>query len=221
MILGTGTNLVWANDTDFVVQENDVINVFSQFEYSASAKLNFVPKKLFEGTFLAVAGPDTLVLYDWQHVDKPIHALNISAEKVWWNESGNILIVGAAEKLWGYSLNKKTLALSEIMSIPCKAISGVFSNDIFFYMNSNAKLNFVLNGKSFFLQNYEKKKFVLGLIEAQKRLYFFNRNNHVFSLEIPFQLFHELNKFINSSGNKEFSCEIPQNLRDVFAKVMN
>lgn len=130
-------------------------------------------------------------------------------------------MVAAGDRLWGYKLNKKTLALAEIMSIPCKAISGVFCGDTFFYINANAKLNFVLRGKSFFLQNYEKKKFILGLIEAQKRLYFFNRNNHVFSIEIPFQLFHELNEFIASSGGKNFTCEIPRELRDVFAKVMN
>ena len=35
-------------------------------------------------------------------------------------------MVATAEKLWGYKLNKKTLALAEVMSIPCKAISGAF-----------------------------------------------------------------------------------------------
>lgn len=65
MILGNGTSLIWRNDSDFAVLENDIINIYSQFEYSSSIKLSFVPKKLYEGYFLTIAGPDTLLLYDW------------------------------------------------------------------------------------------------------------------------------------------------------------
>lgn len=180
-----------------------------------------MPKKIYEGYFLGVAGPDTLLLYDWQRVEKPLHSLNLAAEKLWWNDEGDLLMVAASEKLWGYRLNKKTFALTEVLSIPCKALSGTFCRNTFFYMNSNTKLNFVINGKSFFYQNYEKKKFILGLIEAQNRLYFFDRNNHIYSLEIPFSLFHELTDYINSSGAKQFSSNIPTELRDTFAKVLN
>ena len=31
MVLGNGTSLVWANDSDFAVLENDIVNIYNQF----------------------------------------------------------------------------------------------------------------------------------------------------------------------------------------------
>lgn len=156
-----------------------------------------MPKKIYEGYFLTIAGPESLLLYDWDRIEKPIHSLNVAAQKVWWSDDGNQLVVAAAEKLYVYSLNKKTLALTEITTIACKATSGVFCGDIFFYSTFNAKIYFILQGRNFFLQNYEKKKFILGLIETQNRLYFFDRNQNIYSLEIPFELFSKLSKYVS------------------------
>ena len=93
-----------------------------------------------------------------------MHSLNVAASKVWWSDNGTLFVVAAAEKLFVYSLNKKTLQLTELAVIACKVTSGVFCGDIFFYTTFNAKIYFVLQGKNFLLQNYEKKKFILGLI---------------------------------------------------------
>lgn len=57
VILGTGTSLIWKNDSDFAVLQNDIINIYTQFEYSSSIKLSFVPKRIYEGYFLTVVGP--------------------------------------------------------------------------------------------------------------------------------------------------------------------
>lgn len=75
-----------------------------------------------------------------------------------------MLIIAASEKLYVYSFNKKTFALTEVTVIPCKATSGVFCGEIFYYSTYNAKIYFILQGKNFFLQNFERKKFILGLI---------------------------------------------------------
>lgn len=63
---------------------------------------------------------------------------------------------------------------------------------MFFYLNQNAKLNVIINRKSFFIQNYEKKKFILGIIEPQNRMYFFDRNNNFYSLQIDFKFFKDI-----------------------------
>ena len=63
-----------------------------------------------------------------------------------------------------YSLNKNTFALTEIVSFPSKVTSGIFLRNIFFYLNHNAKLNVIIQNKNFFIRNYDKKKFILGII---------------------------------------------------------
>ena len=59
-------------------------------------------------------------------------------------------------------------------------------------MNNNAKIYFVVHGKNFFLQNYHKKKYILGIVEQQNRLYLFDKSNSIYSLEIPFELFKHM-----------------------------
>lgn len=113
MILGSGTSLIWRNDNDFAVLENDIINIYQHLEFNSSIKLAFVPKKIYEGYYLTVAGPDSLVLYDWDKVNQPTLTLpNIIAQKVWWNENNSMMAVATAEKLFIYSLNKKNGALT-------------------------------------------------------------------------------------------------------------
>ncbi len=128
--------------------------------------------------------------------------MNINAQKIWWNEDGSSIVIAASEKLYVYTLNKKTLALTEVLVVPCKATSGAFFGDIFFYSTFNAKIYFILQNRNFFLQNYEKKKFILGLIESQNRLYFFDRNHNIYSIQIPFEVFFKLSKYIGEGGNK-------------------
>ena len=65
MILGNGTSLVWNNDSDFAVLENDTVNIYTNFEYDSSIKLPFVPNMIYEGYLLSIAGPESLVLYKW------------------------------------------------------------------------------------------------------------------------------------------------------------
>jgi hypothetical protein len=86
---------VWRNDSDFVVLENDIVHVYTQFQYSTSIKLSFLPKKLYEGYFLTVAGSDNLTLYNWDRIEKPIHSLPISAHKVWWSEDQSMFLIAA------------------------------------------------------------------------------------------------------------------------------
>jgi hypothetical protein len=31
VVLGNGTSLIWRNDSDFAVLENDIVNIYSQF----------------------------------------------------------------------------------------------------------------------------------------------------------------------------------------------
>ena len=77
--MGSGTSLVWSNETDFAVLENDVVNMYNQFEYSSSIKVPFVPKRLFDGFFLAIAGAETMLLYDWNRIEKPVHSFQYGA----------------------------------------------------------------------------------------------------------------------------------------------
>lgn len=119
-----------------------------------------------------------------------------------------------------YRLDKNSFALTELLTLPNKVNSGIFLKNIFFYLNQNAKLNVIINNKSFFIRNYDKKKFILGAIEPQNRMYFFDRSNQFYSLHIEFEFFQNLEKFIHQKGNGNIP-EIPEGHRDLAAKILN
>jgi coatomer subunit beta' len=86
VISGNGTNLVWSNDTDFAVLDNEVITVYKNFEKGESIKLSVTPQRIFEGHLLGVADADKTILCDWNELGSIIHKIDLSAEKIWWDE---------------------------------------------------------------------------------------------------------------------------------------
>ena len=47
VVSGSGTNLVWHNDSDFAVLDNDVVTVYRGFEKAESVKLPIIPQRIF------------------------------------------------------------------------------------------------------------------------------------------------------------------------------
>jgi coatomer subunit beta' len=108
------------------------------------------------------------------------------------------------------------MTLSEVLSIDDKITSGVFVNKIFYFTTKSGKINLSFLGKSLFLANAEKKQFILGALPQQQRIYLFDRNNHVYSHHIPFELFDAVYSFVSGTAKQE--PEIPSKFKDRVAK---
>jgi hypothetical protein len=44
-----------------------------------------VPQRIFEGHLLGIADNEKTLFYSWDDLSRPIHKLDIAAEKVWWD----------------------------------------------------------------------------------------------------------------------------------------
>lgn len=86
VVSGSGTNLVWNNDTDFAVLDNEVITIYKNFEKAESAKLPVTPLRIFEGYLLGVSDSEKTLLCEWGEVSNVVHKIDVSAEKIWWDE---------------------------------------------------------------------------------------------------------------------------------------
>ncbi len=179
-------------------------------------KLPLIPQRIFEGHLLGVADNDKTYFYNWNDLTRPLHILNMGAEKIWWDESGEQMAIANETKFLLHTFNKSNLSLSEVLVVEDKVTSGVFVNKIFYYINKAGKLHISFLGKSFFLANAEKKQFILGALEQQNRLYLFDRNNSVYSHHIPFELLNHIYSFILGMAKSE--PEIPEVFRDRVAK---
>jgi hypothetical protein len=81
--------LIWQNDSDFAVLDNDIVGIYRNFEKAESIKIHFTPQKIFEGVLLGVADLGTTLFYDWNSLTKPLHSLSLGAEKIWWDDDGS------------------------------------------------------------------------------------------------------------------------------------
>ena len=72
----------------------------------------FLPENIFEGTLLTVSGKDATLLYEWSNLSKPLHKLDERTQKVWWNNTGDILVMSTANNFTMYQFNKKNFSLA-------------------------------------------------------------------------------------------------------------
>jgi hypothetical protein len=126
--------------------------------------------------------------------------LELGAEKIWWDESGEQVAIANETRFVIYLFNKKNMSLSEVLTLHDNITSGVFVDKIFYFVNKAGKIHLSFLGKNFFLTNAEKKQFILGALDQQERLYLFDRNNAVYSHHIPFELFNQVRNFVMGGG---------------------
>lgn len=79
VVSGSGANLIWHNDSDFAVLDNEVITVYKNFEKGESIKLSVTPQRIFEGYLLGVSDADKTLLFDWNELGTVIHKIELSA----------------------------------------------------------------------------------------------------------------------------------------------
>ena len=75
------------------------------------------------------------MLVDWRDPGAVVHKIELSAEKVWWDEEGELLALATETKLVLYQFNRKNRNLSELLTLPDQATSGLFVDRIFYYVN--------------------------------------------------------------------------------------
>ena len=75
MISGSGTNLIWNNDTDFAVLDNEVVTIYRNFEKGDSVKLPVTPQRIFEGLLLGIADAEKTLLVEWRDPGAVVHKI--------------------------------------------------------------------------------------------------------------------------------------------------
>lgn len=76
-------------------------------------------------------------------------------------------------------------ALEMVYEINESINSGFWIESLFFFTNGTGKISYSLMGKTFTFQHTDKKKFILGHIQSQNRLYMLDKFFNVSSFELP------------------------------------
>ena len=79
VVSGSGTNLIWNNDTDFAVLDNEVITLYQNFEKHESIKVPITATKIFEGHLLGIADNEVTLFYNWNDLSHPVYKIQLGA----------------------------------------------------------------------------------------------------------------------------------------------
>lgn len=99
--------------------------------------------------------------------------------------------------------------------------SGVFISNVFFYITQAGKLNYSINGKSFFFLNSDKRRFIIGSIEQHNRIYCFDKHYHVYGHEVPFELINILSSVAEGKVKSIRQEDVLPEYRDRVAKFLD
>ncbi len=177
------------------------------------------------------------MFYDWETC-KIIRKIEIASKKIYWNEIGTLLAVVGAEDFYVLTYNKAYVtdniekfespegdeeAFTVIYEVHESVTSGLWISDVFFFTNAYGKINYSISGKIFNYAHTDKKKFLIGFIPSQNRLYLIDKSFSVISFEVPLTVTEYQSLMVNQQYEKALSIlpTIPVKYMDKLAKFLD
>ena len=177
------------------------------------------------------------MFYDWE-TGKIIRKIEIAARKVYWNDVGSIVAIVSAEDFYVLSYNKAYVleniekfestegdeeAFTLLYEVHETVTSGLWISDVFFFSNAFGKINYSISGKIFNYAHTDKKKFLIGYISSQNRLYLIDKSFSLISFEVPLVVTEYQSHMVNHQYEKALALlpSIPMKYMDKLAKFLD
>lgn len=101
--------------------------------------------------------------------------------------------------------------------------SGLWISDVFFFTNPLGKINYSISGKIFNYGHTDRKKYLLGFIPSQNRLYLIDKSFTVISFEVLVSVTEYQSLMVNQQYEKALHVlsTIPEKYMDKLAKFLD
>ncbi|KAL4488970.1 hypothetical protein ABPG72_005757 [Tetrahymena utriculariae] len=199
IVHGNGSDLVFNTNGDYAVKDNFQVKAFDGssnqqlFEFST----DYVVEGLYGGPLLGVKSSEFIIFYDWATA-KIVRKIELSLKKLYWS-SNDLVTLASADEFYVLQFKKDLIAdiaedesnegideaLEMLYEITESINSGIWIESLFFFTNGTGKISYSLAGKLFTFQHTDKKKFILGHIPTQDRLYMLDKFFNISSFDLP------------------------------------
>lgn len=235
---GQGTDLVWSQGGEYAVRDNYLIKLFDQNNAQyIELKTDYQIEGLFGGPVLGAKSNEFVIFYDWK-TGKLIRKIDIVVKNIYWNDDSTQVSIVSTEDF--YILQYQAKVVKELIEqeenpegyeqafdlsfeIHDIVTSAIWIEGVFYFTNTNGKINYTVMGKVFNFAHTDKKKFIIGYIAAQQRLYLFDRNFNVISFEL-LSTICKYQSLVGSSqleGAEQLLQKIPEKHYDKLAKFLD
>lgn len=191
---GSALDFVWSayGTGDYAIRESiSRVRTFKNFKDHKQIALPIAAAEgIFGGACLGVKGPDCVVFYDWEEGEF-IRKIDVVPHSIYWNESGDALVIAAADTYYVLHYNKEVVAtaLSSGQSFP-DGIEGSFElectindsvrtgqwiGECFLYTNGDGKLNYTVGGEVMTLHHLDHRMYLLGFVPKEDRVYLIDK----------------------------------------------
>lgn len=114
-------------------------------------------------------------------------------------------------------------AFSLLYEVHETVTSGLWISDVFFFTNNFGKINYSISGKIFNYSHTDRKKFLLGYVPSQNRVYLIDKSCAVISFEVLISVTEYQSLMVNQQYEKALNIlsNIPEKYMDKLAKFLD
>lgn len=199
---GTGLDFVWGADpSEYAVRESSsVIKFFKNFKERGILKPDSSAEGIYGGFLLGVRTSSTLAFYSWEDMSL-IRRIEISAQNVFWSDSGELVAVTAADQVFMLKYNRTAVADAaskgetpdedgfesafEVLGDVQEVVkTGTWVGDCFIYTNALNRLNYYVGGEIVTLAHLDRPMYLLGYLTSTGRVYLGDKDMTIISYQL-------------------------------------
>eukprot|EP01017_Pseudomicrothorax_dubius_P036227 TRINITY_DN516_c0_g1_i1.p1 TRINITY_DN516_c0_g1~~TRINITY_DN516_c0_g1_i1.p1 ORF type:complete len:884 (-),score=266.35 TRINITY_DN516_c0_g1_i1:3523-6174(-) len=197
---GSGYDFVWSAAGDYAVRDSVNLKVFkgATNQQVAAMRPDFAMEGLFGGPLLCAKSKDFVVFFDWDTL-KVIRRIDVSVQKLYWNDDNTLVALVSQDEFYILAYHKEVVAanIDSLTSedgledafdlqyeITDSVTSALWVGDCFFYTTQSGKMNYSIGGRVFSHIFVDKKRYLVGYMPSQGRVYLIDKHFHFVSYEL-------------------------------------
>ena len=202
--VGTGTDLAWINESDFVVKDEKHVRLYKNFKEYKSLKPGFSFENVFGGPYFSVKTADALFLYDFESTAF-VRKIDVSPHTVVWNDNKKTVALicddvtyilkafpQVIEKYLEEAENENDAdeegcadGFEAFFEINDRVTNGLFVDDVFIYVNNKNKINYALEDRIFSITTLNSNYALQGYLPSSNKLFLMNKSFQLVSYTFP------------------------------------
>ncbi len=203
--VGSGTDLAWVSETDFVVKDEKTVRLYKNFKEYKSFKTGFSFENVFGGPFFSVKTADSLFIYDFE-TTMFIRKIDVSPHTVVWSENKIFLALICDDVTYILQAFPNRIdkfieesdtadvdpdeggceqAFEAFSEINERVVNGLFIDNIFIFVNSKNKINYALEDRIFSITTLNSNYALQGYLPSSNKIFLMNKNFQLITYTFP------------------------------------
>ncbi|KAJ5711341.1 hypothetical protein N7488_005497 [Penicillium malachiteum] len=239
---GQALDFAWGskdNSNDYAIRESATsVKIFKNFkEQTGGLDVGFQAEGLSSGCLLGVKGQGGIGLFDWES-GSLVRRIEVDPKEVYWSESGELVALACEDAFYVLRYSKEAFiegvnngeadedgveaAIELVASINETVVSATWVGDIFNYVNSANRLNYLVGDQTYTISHFDQPSYILGYLPRDGRIYLIDKSLTVtsFGLSLSMVSYQTVVLRGDMEAAAELLQEVPQDQMNKVARFL-